>query len=272
MIFAGDSHGQTFDLVRSRDNEVVYTGIIPHGEVDPLSGQVLSVGDFTVFDEPGTYYIHTDIVGQSYPFGIAGDTYENLFLGMLKNFSNAGMQESPEGVCDMGFGMHAVMYALQCNGALFEAAYQHLDQDGQDKQLVTQLLYMGKWLSSRQKSDGSMYDNYEATAAFCGIMAMSRDMFGRYEENVARSTSRWLMRRGGGSHSSHVRRKVRRRLRFMRRLRSLRRMAGRDTKPLRNSSFGKSQKIIPVTVLFFMACCHISVRKKAPTGIFAHIL
>lgn len=186
VIFAGDSHGQTFDLVRSRDNEVVYTGIIPHGEVDPLSGQVLSVGDFTVFDEPGTYYIHTDIVGQSYPFGIAGDTYENLFLGMLKNFSNAGMQESPEGVCDMGFGMHAVMYALQCNGALFEAAYQHLDQDGQDQQLVTQLLYMGKWLSSRQKSDGSMYDNYEATAAFCGIMAMSRDMFGRYEENVAR--------------------------------------------------------------------------------------
>lgn len=186
VIFAGDSHGQTFDLVRSRDNEVVYTGIIPRGEVDPLSGQVLSVGDFTVFDEPGSYYIHTDIVGQSYPFGIAEDTYENLFLSMLINFSNAGMQESPEGVCDMGFGMHAVMYALQCNGALFEAAYQHLDQDGQDQQLVTQLLYMGKWLSSRQKSDGSMYDNYEATAAFCGIMAMSRDMFGRYEENVAR--------------------------------------------------------------------------------------
>lgn len=186
VIFAGDVHGQTFDLVRSQDNEVVYTGIIPRGEVDALSGQILSEGDFTVFDEPGTYYIHTDFVGQSYVFGIAEDTYENLFLSMLKNFSNAGMQESPEGVCDMGFGMHAAMYALQCNGALFEAAYQHLDQDGQDQQLVTQLLYMGKWLSSRQKSDGSMYGSYEATAAFCGIMAMSRDMFGRYEENVAR--------------------------------------------------------------------------------------
>lgn len=186
VIFAGDSHGQTFDVVRSRDGEVVYTGIIPRGEVDRLSGQVLSVGDFSVFDEPGTYYIHTDTAGRSYSFGIAGDTYENLFLSMIKNISNADMQESPEGVCDMSFGMYEVMYALQCNGALFEAAYQHLDQDGQDQQLVTQLLYMGKWLSSRQKSNGSMYDDYEATAAFCGVMAMSLDMFGRYEATVSR--------------------------------------------------------------------------------------
>lgn len=186
VIFAGERHGQTFDVVRSQDGEVVYTGVIPGGEVDPLSGQLLSVGNFTDFDEPGTYYIHTDIVGQSYSFGIAEDTYENLFLSMLKNISNADLQESPEGVCDVSFGMHIVMYALQCNGTLFEAAYQHLDHSEQDKQLVTQLLYMGKWLSSKQNNDGSLYGNYEATAAYCGIMAMSWDMFGRYEASVGR--------------------------------------------------------------------------------------
>lgn len=186
VVFAGDSYGQTFDVVRSRDGEVVYTGAIPRGEADPLSGQMISVGDFSDFDEPGTYYIHTDIVGQSYPFGIAEDTYENLFLSMLKNISNADLQESPEGVCDVSFGMHVMMYALQCNGTLFEAAYQHLDQSEQDQQLVTQLLYMGKWLTSRQDSKGSLYNDYEATAAFCGIMAMSWDMFGRYETSVGK--------------------------------------------------------------------------------------
>lgn len=186
VIFAGDSYGQTFDVVRSQDGEVVYTGVIPPGEIDPLSGQTLSVGDFSSFDEAGTYYIHTDIVGQSYSFEIAEDIYENLFLSMLKNISGAELQDSPEGVCDVSFGMHVVMYALQCNGTLFEAAYQHLDQSEQDKQLVTQLLYMGKWLSSRQNSDGSLYHDYEATAAFCGIMAMSWDMFGRYEASVGR--------------------------------------------------------------------------------------
>ncbi|MDE7478535.1 MAG: glycoside hydrolase family 9 protein [Lachnospiraceae bacterium] len=186
VIFAGDYHGQTFDVVRSQDDKVVYTGMIPEGKKDNLSGEVLSVGDFTPFDEPGMYYIRTDIVGQSYSFGIAEDTYEHLFLSLLKNVSGSDIQESPESVCDMSFGMDVSMYALQCNGTLFEAAYEHLDKSEQDKQLVSQLLYMGRHLISRQQSDGSLYDDYDATAAFCGIMAMSGDLFGRYEASVGR--------------------------------------------------------------------------------------
>lgn len=186
VIFVGENHGQDFEVVRSQDGKVVYSGVIPRGRNDQMSGIVLCVGDFSDFDEPGTYYIHTDIVGQSYPFEIAADIYENLFLSMLKNVSNADIPESPAGVCDVSFGMHAVMYALQCNGTLFEAAYEHLDSNEQDKQLVTQLLYMGKWLHSRQQDNGSVYEDYEATSAFCGVMAMCCDMFGRYEANVGR--------------------------------------------------------------------------------------
>lgn len=184
VFFAGGTHGQTFDVVRSRDGAVVYTGNITGGAQDPMSGRPLSVGDFTAFEEQGTYYIHTDIAGQSYPFAIAEDTYENLFLRLMKSMSDAPMEESPQGVCDLSFGMHTAMYALQCNGALFEAAYANLDRSEQDKQLVTQLLYMGKWLISRQQANGSLFDDYEATAAFCGITAMIRDMFGRYEASV----------------------------------------------------------------------------------------
>ena len=43
------------------------------------------------------YYIRTDVGGQSYPFEIAADTYEKLFLNLLRNVSGAGMQETPEG-------------------------------------------------------------------------------------------------------------------------------------------------------------------------------
>lgn len=184
VLFAGERHGETFDVVRSMDGAVVYTGRIPDGAKDGPSGRFFSVADFTELEEPGTYYIRTDIVGQSYPFLVAEDAYENLFLNMLRNVSNVSLQESPAGVCDVSFGMHAIMHALQCNGALFEAAYGHLEGSGQDRQLVTQLLYMAKWLISRQGGDGSIYGDYEATAAFCGIMTMSRDSFGRYEENV----------------------------------------------------------------------------------------
>lgn len=203
VLFVGDKHGKTFDVIRSSDKAVVYTGRIPIGTKDELSGLTFSVGDFTMLEEPGTYYIYTDIVGQSYPFTIADDTYENLFLNMLKNVSDANMEESPKGVCDVSFGMHVIMYALQCNGALFEAAYEHLAEDEQDKQLLAQLLYMAKWLISQQESDGSMYGDYEATAAFCGIMVMSRDSFGKYDARVdreymqaAESAWNWLEAQG----------------------------------------------------------------------------
>lgn len=184
VVFAGRCEGQKFHIVRSRDGAEVYTGTVPPGMEDPLSGRRLCVGDFSALDEPGTYYIYTDIVGQSYPFQIAEDTYENMFLSLLRNVSDVSIQENAQGVCDTGFGMHAIMQALMSNGTLFETAYSHLGEDEQDKQLVTQLLYVAKRLTSQQMDNGSLYEDYEATAAFCGIMAMSRDMFGRYEANV----------------------------------------------------------------------------------------
>lgn len=182
-VFIGECQGGQFHIVRSKDGVEVYTGIIPKSMQD-VDGRQLSVADFTALDEPGDYYIYTDIVGQSYPFRIAVDTYENMFLDTLRNVLDANMQENAQGVCDTCFGMHVIMHAMISNGALFETAYSHLGDDEQDRQLVTQLLYVAKKLISQQQADGSLYDDYGATAAFCGIMAMSRDMFGRYEENV----------------------------------------------------------------------------------------
>ena len=143
VVFAGGQHGKTFRVVRSQDGAVVYTGRIPEETMDDMTGQQFSVADFTALEEPGLYYVHTDIIGQSYPFRIAPDAYENLFLSMLRNASDVAMEESAQGICEAAFGMHVIMYALQCNGTLFESAYEHLGEDEQDKQLVTQLLYVG---------------------------------------------------------------------------------------------------------------------------------
>lgn len=194
IVFAGGQHGRTFRVVRRQDGAVVHIGKIPDAVGDKADGQQFCVADFTSFDEPGTYYILTDVVGQSYPFCIAEDAYENLFLNMLKNASDVSLEESAQGICGAAFGMHVIMYALQCNGTLFESAYGHLGADEQDKQLVTQLLYVGKWMISQQQGDGSLYGDYEATAAFCGIMEMGRHVFGRYESSVDKEYKEAAMR------------------------------------------------------------------------------
>lgn len=186
VMFFGEQIGNTFRVINQADKTVVYTGRIEKGGIDELSGIYLSEGDFSEVTESGIYYIETDIVGQSYPFRIAQDGYENMFVGMLKNVQEVQLTESAKGVCDISFGMHAIMYAMQCNGALFEEAYNHFEDDEKDKHLVTQLLYFASWLMTHQDADGSLYGDYEATAAFCGVMVMIRDMFGRYEASVSK--------------------------------------------------------------------------------------
>ncbi len=186
VMFLGEQIGTSFRVVNRADKTVVYTGQIEGGRLDELSGSYLSEGDFSQLTQTGTYYIETDIVGQSYPFQITQDGYENMFVSMLKNVRDVPLAENAQGVCDICFGMHAIMYAIQCNGALFEEAYKHFKEEEKDKQLVTQLLYFASWLMAHQDADGSLYGDYEATAAFCGIMVMSRDMFGRYEASVSK--------------------------------------------------------------------------------------
>ena len=185
VMFLGEQIGDQFRVIRQSDKEVVYTGQIEEGEIDPLSGVYLSVGDFSEISEPGAYYIETDIVGQSYPFRITQDGYENIFVGMLKNVGDVTLTENVQGICDTSFGMHIIMYAMQCNGSLFEEAYRYFDEEERDKQLVTQLLYFSSWMMEQQSADGSLYGDYEATAAFCGAMVMSRDVFGKYEASVS---------------------------------------------------------------------------------------
>jgi len=186
VMFLGERLGSQFRVIRQSDKEVVCTGQIEGGKTDPMSGVYLSMGDFSQVTEPGTYYIETDIVGQSYPFRITQDGYENMFIGMLKNVGDVKLTEDVQGICDTSFGMHIIMYAMQCNGSLFEEAYRYFDDEERDKQLVTQLLYFASWMMEQQGADGSLYGDYEATAAFCGAMVMSRDVFGKYEASVSK--------------------------------------------------------------------------------------
>ena len=181
VLFLGDNIEGEFRVVRESDWEVVYTGTIQKSAIKGDARYVnIGIGDFSTVAEPGSYYIEHSQVGRSYSFTISETVYEPVFQGLIENI----LTELPQAeavtaanICDVSFGMHSMMLALQCHGVLFE----------KDNNLVMQLLELAEWLMSFQdEATGSMFEDYEATAAFCGVLTQSAAAFGKYDANVAK--------------------------------------------------------------------------------------
>lgn len=181
VLFLGENITGDFRVIRENDWEIVYTGTIQNGEFQGEASLVnIGFGDFSEVTEPGSYYIEQDRIGRSYTFTISETAYEPLFQGLLQNIlSELPQSDQVEAadICDVSFGMHSMMLALQYHGALFE----------KDNNLVMQLLELAEWLISFQdETTGSMFEDYEATAAFCGVLIQSADTFGKYDANVSK--------------------------------------------------------------------------------------
>lgn len=181
VLFLGDNVEGEFRVVRESDWEVVYTGAIQKSVMEGDTHYAnMGIGDFTAVVEPGSYYIEQSQIGRSYSFTILENVYEPVFQGLIENI----LAELPQAeaataanICDVSFGMHSMMLALQCHGGLFET----------DNNLVMQLLELAEWLMSFQdEATGSMFEDYEATAAFCGVLTQSAATFGKYDANVAK--------------------------------------------------------------------------------------
>lgn len=176
-LFLGEALADEFRIVDETTREVVYTGKITKAAYDEETGQTVSKGDFSDFNTEGTYYIETDRIGRSYSFSIGEAVYDSLFGALLEQESHFTYEESAQGVINLGFGMHAMLLALQCHGAVFE----------DNQSLMLQLLASADWMLTTQSEQGSVYEDYEATAVFSGIMAMYHNVFGKYDEKAARS-------------------------------------------------------------------------------------
>ncbi len=174
--FLGVEHGESFRVVNKATWETIYTGEIEEEIYDKESGYYVSVGDFSQVTEPGMYFIETDVIGRSYSFEIAAQPMQTVFQELLEAMGTITYEENAEGVVDTCFMMQALFMALHQHGATFE----------KDNDLITQLLRAAEWMSAIQDDKtGSIYEDYEATAAFCGIMAVCADRFGKYEDDLA---------------------------------------------------------------------------------------
>jgi hypothetical protein len=163
-VFDGSAIESSFNVVDADSDQVVYVGSI--------SGDDTKIGDFSSVTSPGKYYIETANVGRSYYFTISDNSDMELFTSMLDNFYDGGIDD--DNIVDACLGMDALLYAMQCNGDVFEG----------ENHIVEQLLYMSEDLIARQGEDGSIGGDYLSTAAFCGIIGMCCNEFGKYEETI----------------------------------------------------------------------------------------
>lgn len=178
VLFLGEDLAHEFRIVREDTREVVYTGEIAKTSYDKDRGFCINRGDFTDFTTEGSYYIEMDRIGRSYTFTIGNHVYDELFDALMAQKQHLLYGESAEDICKLGLGMHSMLLALQCHGAVFE----------QNKTFVPQLLETADWMLTRQdNASGSVDGDYEATAVFCGIMAMYTNVFGKYDEGAAKS-------------------------------------------------------------------------------------
>ncbi len=85
-VIRGELPPDNFTIYEAESGQKVYEGKIEQKGYDETIGNYISYGDFTDFNTPGSYYIEAAMIGQSYPFEISEEPYEELFRAVLKQY------------------------------------------------------------------------------------------------------------------------------------------------------------------------------------------
>ena len=80
--------GNYFNLINKETNEIVYSGNILNKRMSNGAKDIYGYGDFSTYNEPGSYYIETEFNHISEVFVIKDDVYKNLIEDSLKMISH----------------------------------------------------------------------------------------------------------------------------------------------------------------------------------------
>jgi len=78
--------GKTFELKRSSDGSVVFSGSLTTAQADGDTGDKVQAADFSGFSKPGTYYVDVAGVGRSWNFTLSGNVYEHTYYMAMRGF------------------------------------------------------------------------------------------------------------------------------------------------------------------------------------------
>jgi len=73
-------------LKRTADNVTVWSGTLGSSIYDAHTNGTIRIADFSAYATPGNYYLSVAGVGDSYPFAIADDAYNQAFYTVMRGF------------------------------------------------------------------------------------------------------------------------------------------------------------------------------------------
>lgn len=148
-----------FFLVRSENDEKVFTGELGEAVKSPFSEKYGRVADFSVFKEPGEYKLLVPGVGYSYPFEIKENVHKDAADAALKSFyyqrasyelaeEFAGKWKRPLGHPDNKAYIHAsAASSSRPEGTELNASKGWYDAGDYNKYIVNSGITMGTMLS-----------------------------------------------------------------------------------------------------------------------------
>ena len=113
------SVGDFYNVVDTKTNEVVYTGVIGGKKVNEPTGETTFYGDFKDVITPGTYRIEAQIVATSYEFIIESFVYDGLLVDAIRMMSlqrcgdHLDQSWAKEFARDDCHSMEAIVYGTQ---------------------------------------------------------------------------------------------------------------------------------------------------------------
>lgn len=87
IVAAAGTGTDSFKVVETGANTVVYTGSLSAPYHDPASGNIVRQADFSQLNVPGTYQVVVDGLGSSYPFKIDDNIYYVPLIQSLRSYT-----------------------------------------------------------------------------------------------------------------------------------------------------------------------------------------
>ncbi|HOO27083.1 MAG TPA: glycoside hydrolase family 9 protein, partial [Lachnospiraceae bacterium] len=183
-VFRGEDMNESFEIIDADTKQSVYAGSIIRAVRNTKAGEIDAYGDFSDFDEPGTYYISTQNHGESASFVIEKNHYQKL----LDERTQYSMQNRQGGILN----------AAQLNDCMMQVTdwlltYEFLTEPSEDSTLPEVISFARQRIellqSYQDTADGSIHikDITENTIyyRYAAVFAMFADIYQTFDEAYA---------------------------------------------------------------------------------------